>query len=474
MAMNEATVRRGRLTSRGRSSHLLLPDTVRARIIAGFGVVCVVFAAVAGLSVWQESIHRSDLRELDRHSGTATLLQESEAQVSIAALLLQRYVAAGDETYVAEIRDHSAAGVGGLFDAAARSKRSELQAISATGGELASGAGRVTALRQRGDVAAAAATLEEIVPVFRDFRLQLEDATAHELEQVSNLRASAERAGDRAFWLLAASVALGVAIALAASVIIVRSIIIPLSSLEATAVTASKGDLTVRAPATGPRELARVGEALNQMMATVEERTNDLRLSNEELWARNEQLTHARQQAASDALTGLLNHRKFHERIRELVLGAQENRTSVGLIMLDVDNFKQVNDRLGHQAGDQLLREIADALRDSANQDAYRYGGDEFAILLPEHNRERAATTAEALLRCINRQSDDAKVNISVSLGVAAFPESANSAEELIYRADMAMNWAKSAGKSRVGQWQTPMGSGSELGTPGSGRPRIA
>jgi len=151
------------------------------------------------------------------------------------------------------------------------------------------------------------------------------------------------------------------------------------------------------------------------------------------------------------------------------VLGAQEDGASVVLIMLDVDNFKQVNDSLGHQAGDQALREIATTLGDVVDQkDAYRYGGDEFAILLPVYNQARAAKVAAGLLRAINRRTDDAQVKVTVSLGVAAFPENASSAQELIYRADMALNWAKSAGKSQVGQWQNQMESGPQSTVSGS------
>jgi diguanylate cyclase (GGDEF)-like protein len=310
--------------------------------------------------------------------------------------------------------------------------------------------------------------MEAIVAPFRDFRLRLEDATAQELEAVSSLRESAEAAGDRAFVLLVLSGAVGIVMALAVSMLISRSILKPLSALEATAAAASNGDLTARAPATGPKELAHLGSVLNQMMAAVEHSTEELRGAYEELWARNQQLTHARAQAASDSLTGLRNHRKFHERIRELVLGAQENGASVGLIMLDVDNFKRVNDSLGHQAGDQALREIATTLGDIVDQeDAYRYGGDEFAILLPVFNQERAAKIAEGLLRAINRRTHREQVKVTVSLGVAAFPENATSADELIYRADMALNWAKSSGKSQVVEWDNRMGPPAKKSAPG-------
>lgn len=467
---NEGTIAHAPARGRdGRVPHIRLFSSVRARIIAGFASMCVVFAVVAGLATWQETVYRSHLQELDKHSQEATLLQESEAQAGLAALLLQRYVTVGDENYVSEVREHAAASQRALVGAAALGIRGDVDEIAAQGAALTVAAGSTAALRQSGDVEGARAAMEAIVAPFREFRLRLEDATAQELEAVSSLRESAQAAGDRAFVLLVLSGAVGIVMALAVSMLISRSILKPLSALEATAAAASKGDLTARAPATGPKELAHLGSVLNQMMAAVERSTGELHSAYEELWARNQQLTHARAQAASDALTGLWNHRRFHERIRELVLGAQENGASVSLIMLDVDNFKQVNDSLGHQAGDQTLREIATALGDAVGQeDAYRYGGDEFAILLPVYNQEKTAQIAEGLLHAINGQTDHERVKVTVSLGVAAFPENASSAEDLIYKADMALNWAKSAGKSQVGRWQNQMGSGPAAAASGS------
>jgi diguanylate cyclase (GGDEF)-like protein len=189
-------------------------------------------------------------------------------------------------------------------------------------------------------------------------------------------------------------------------------------------------------------------------MDTVEQRTEDLRLSNEELRERNRQLLEARTQAASDALTGLLNHRKFHQRIREVVADAERSGTPVGLIMLDVDNFKQVNDTLGHLKGDELLRELASMIAEVTGQDnSYRYGGDEFSVLLAGSDHEQTRHAAERLLDAVtNPTTGDA---ITISLGVAAYPEVAGNAEELIYRADMALNWAKSSGKNQVGDWHS-------------------
>jgi diguanylate cyclase len=255
--------------------------------------------------------------------------------------------------------------------------------------------------------------------------------------------------------LLIISGAVGSAMALVVAVVVSRSIIRPLSKLETTALAVALGDMKARAPVQGPRELKRLAESLNLMTSTARQRTEELRLSNEELRERNRQLLDARYQAATDPLTGLLNHRTFHERIREVVSERLQEGGFVTLIMVDIDNFKKVNDSLGHMAGDHVLREIGATISEIVGDPAaYRYGGDEFAILLPHVNRHEAFSIADRLVKSVKTRVRSAGGDkATISLGVACFPEMAASAEELLYRADMALNWAKSCGKNRVGGW---------------------
>lgn len=428
-------------------------SSMKWRIVGGFSAVCLLFAVSVGLSAWQEQRHRADLRELDKHSGTATLLQEAEAQAALSALLLQRYVIADDESLLPEISDHADAAVAALTDAVAGGAPDSVEQVAVTGVGLRERRGRVSVFMQSGDVENASLAMEDLVPIFREFRLGLEDATEMELQQVSALRQSADRAGTLALWLLMVSGAVGVGLALAISGLITRSIIKPLSSLEATAIAASQGDLSARAPASGPSEFAHLGRVLNEMMLAVESHTHELSQAYDELKERNSQLTDARAQASTDPLTGLGNHRSFHKRIREQIESCSDDDT-VSLILFDIDGFKQVNDSLGHLAGDDLLRHLATHLEPAvAVANTYRYGGDEFAVILPGKDRRQATIIAEELRANIASVANPNDQQLTVSLGVCTYPEMADSAEELVYRADMAMYWAKSTGKNRVGDW---------------------
>lgn len=421
--------------------------SVRGRIIGGFGLLVIILIGVVAGSAWQEHTHRSDLAELESHSTIASLLQEAQADAGTAALLLQRFVISGEEYLPPEVQTHAAGAVESLNEAVAQGAPPGVDEIAVGGTALAEGADQVIALRQSGDIEGAAAAMEEIVPVFREFRYALEDFAEQELDQVSALRSSADRNGTIALWLLVISGGAGAIVGLAASTLIAHSIFRPLSRLEATAKSVSEGDLSARVRVRRPRELAHLGSVLNDMMAAIEART-------EELQERNRQLMDARAQAATDPLTGLGNHRTFHKRIRDEVAGAEEDGNKVGLILLDIDGFKGINDSLGHLAGDEILRELAVTLRDTVNEeDAYRYGGDEFAVVLLGADHKRAARVAEQLRLAVEGMTLSNGEKMTVSLGVGSFPEMAASADELVYRADMAMYWAKSTGKNRVGDW---------------------
>jgi diguanylate cyclase (GGDEF)-like protein len=160
--------------------------------------------------------------------------------------------------------------------------------------------------------------------------------------------------------------------------------------------------------------------------------------------------------AITDGLTGLYNHRHFYERFVVELERAKRFGHSLSLIMADVDHFKLLNDRFGHLAGDAVLAELASTLRLMARKMdiVARYGGEEFAIVLIESGPDEALAFAERLRAAV----EDARlgralgpdVAVTISAGVAGFPEHASEAETLIMAADRALYGAKAAGRNRV------------------------
>jgi diguanylate cyclase (GGDEF)-like protein len=152
------------------------------------------------------------------------------------------------------------------------------------------------------------------------------------------------------------------------------------------------------------------------------------------------------QLALTDPLTGLGNHRHFHERLqREL---ASEDDTVVSLCLIDLDNFKSINDQHGHPTGDRVLAHVASRLRQGG--EAFRLGGDEFAILLPGAGEQQALETARAIVQRIGGTDFEEVGEITVSAGVATFPQHGRERDSLIRLADGALYWAKEHGKNQV------------------------
>ncbi len=152
-----------------------------------------------------------------------------------------------------------------------------------------------------------------------------------------------------------------------------------------------------------------------------------------------------------DALTDVYNRRYFMVRIEEEWKRHSRFAEPVSLVLLDLDHFKEVNDRFGHRAGDEALREVARLLAKHSRNFTIvtRYGGDEFAVLLVNTPRAGAVTYAERIREVIE-QRQFAHGTVTVSLGVASLPEDAANSDDLVVAADKAMYEAKRRGRNRV------------------------
>ena len=161
--------------------------------------------------------------------------------------------------------------------------------------------------------------------------------------------------------------------------------------------------------------------------------------------------------AVTDGLTGLFNHRYFQDRLDRGLVRSTETGQPLSLLMIDIDYFKQYNDLNGHIAGDVALREMASILRRSVKRDdvVARYGGEEFAVVMGATGKEAARGVAERLRTEVERtEFPNEQVlpggQLTISLGLATFPEDAADRARLIERADSALYAAKRGGRNRV------------------------
>ncbi len=190
------------------------------------------------------------------------------------------------------------------------------------------------------------------------------------------------------------------------------------------------------------------GKLLIGVVMDVTERTHAER----EVLALQEKL---REQSTHDALTGLYNRRYLEEALDRELISAERHEHPVSVIMADLDHFKKVNDRLGHPAGDEVLRVFSDLMKRyvRGSDICCRYGGEEFLLVLPQIAKEDAGKRAHQLCSAIGAapvRYDAAVIPVTASFGVATFPHDGRTTGELIAAADSALYAAKAAGRNRV------------------------
>lgn len=162
-------------------------------------------------------------------------------------------------------------------------------------------------------------------------------------------------------------------------------------------------------------------------------------------------VTRLQQLALKDTLTGLGNRRYFDDALAKAMQWSERKQQDVALILLDLDNFKQVNDVHGHHAGDEVLLAVAEAMRQTlrASDNLFRFGGDEFAVLLNGEDALSAELVAHRLVKAIAQQHMCQKHGVSASAGLA-YAHSSNCGQKLFISADQALYDAKLAGKNLV------------------------
>jgi diguanylate cyclase (GGDEF)-like protein len=238
-----------------------------------------------------------------------------------------------------------------------------------------------------------------------------------------------------------------------------RGQIRPLLRLAEGARRVSAGDLDVYLPTKGWDEIADLTRAFNEMARKVRDGRQSLEEARDELARTNEGLKTANRTlealAITDGLTGLYNHRHFQDTIEKELRRCEREVRPMSILLLDLDHFKQYNDRWGHTEGDAALRRVAgQVMRCIRSTDmAFRYGGEELAVLLPSCTKEQSAEVAEKVRAAVASQAQRPGRfggKVTVSIGVATFPEDGRVARGLVDAADSALYAAKAQGRDRV------------------------
>jgi diguanylate cyclase (GGDEF)-like protein len=211
------------------------------------------------------------------------------------------------------------------------------------------------------------------------------------------------------------------------------------------------------------QSLAETNRELNELRTILEQRvldrTSDLKASNRKLKTQLEKIkklqARLREEAIRDPLTGLYNRRFMNENLALEIAKAKRMNFPITIFFLDIDHFKEWNDECGHQAGDRILKQIGKILQEGLRTGDFvcRYGGEEFLMVLPGMPKEKAKVAAERILVKIKDISlpnlKNAK-KLTVSIGIAVYPQDATLIDDLIFAADQALYFAKMKGRNRV------------------------
>jgi diguanylate cyclase (GGDEF)-like protein len=235
----------------------------------------------------------------------------------------------------------------------------------------------------------------------------------------------------------------------------------PILLLSEGAKRVAGGDLDIYLPVRGTDEIADLTRAFNDMAQRIREGRESLEAARDELAHANAGLRDANRSletlATTDGLTSLFNRRHFQEMFDVEVRRAEQQGRVLSLLLIDIDHFKQYNDRYGHPEGDAALRRVAAQVKKSVRSSdmAFRYGGEELAVLMAPCAKAQAAEVAEKLRIAVrdNAQRPGTRLTgdrLTVSVGVASFPDDGAAPRALVDAADAALYAAKAEGRDRV------------------------
>jgi diguanylate cyclase (GGDEF)-like protein len=296
---------------------------------------------------------------------------------------------------------------------------------------------RILAIAEPVGDANGAALMENMDEDFERAVLLLDQLNAHIDAEIREQQAVIGSEKRRVAWLIAAVLVGGIGIAIGSGVALARAIFTPLGALEAGAREIGAGNLEYRLTSPMPSELRPLSESFNRMAEHLQ--TSQLAL---------------RELSVRDALTGLYNRREYTRRLGQEIERCRRHQYPFSVLLLDLDHFKSVNDRYGHDVGDEVLRAAAQLVRLQLRPADFvaRYGGEEFIAILPDTAVAPALAAAERVRAAMEDLVVDSQrdLHLTVSIGVAGMPDDASEAPELLKAVDIALYQAKSAGRNRV------------------------
>jgi len=420
-------------------------------------------------SIYYTNLHRTHLQDMDQLSQAGVALEQAHGEFTQAKAALASLTILRDRSYfdlyrlsiqsarqkVDRVR-RIAASLGMWADATA------LYAVTARMDAFDSEIGKVVDAYLGDDPLGAIRAGQQLWPMADSIEQDLRNASRAWLMLVTQEREVAERATWTHLFIQGGLGAFSLLVALITAGLFDRSILQPLAKLRRAATAIAAGDLTARAPVEGPEEMVSLAQAFNNMTETLVQRNielerhlMDLQQAQDTIW----------RMAYYDTLTGLPNRHMLEDRLQAAIAQARRRGQHVGVLFLDLDRFKLVNDTFGHSFGDKLLRLVGRRLAEALNGNHLlaRTGGDEFAVLLPEVTREsEAEDAARRLLGAMQLPFfvDDRELYITASIGLVLFPQHGEDPQALLRNADIAMYRAKERGRNTYQTYTTLMGSG--------------
>lgn len=257
--------------------------------------------------------------------------------------------------------------------------------------------------------------------------------------QMEDLMRLARKNQSRVYITIVIVFATGLSVAITTGLALAMSVIYPVRVLSSGAEQLGEGNLSYRISLNAKDEFGGLAGNFNSMAEKIETSTAMLH-----------------QLAIHDGLTGLFNNREFYRRIKEEVSRYRRFSRVFSLLIIDLDEFKSINDRLGHQAGDAVLSALSKIVQESVRDTDFvaRYGGDEFAVILCDTSETGAFNMAERIRKKVNDTAITIKgagtVSLTMSIGMASISPEVASEERLIAIADNALYRAKNAGRNRT------------------------